>query len=54
VSSGMLRVHDDLVNVSRVEMKHPRFVVVDPDGGVIMVRQDVLQDLNFQGKPIWL
>jgi hypothetical protein len=54
VSSGMLRVHDDLVNVSRVEMKHPRFVVVDPDGGVIMVRQDVLRDPNVQGKPIWL
>jgi len=40
VSSGMLRMHDDLVNIRRVEMKHPRFMVIDPNGSVIVVRQD--------------
>jgi hypothetical protein len=44
VSSGMLRMHDDLVNIRRVEMKHPRFMVIDPDGSVIVVRQDVLRN----------
>jgi hypothetical protein len=50
VSSGMLGMHDDLVNISRVEMKHPRFMVIDPDGSVIVVRQDFLRNGNFQGK----
>jgi hypothetical protein len=50
VSSGMLRMHDDLVNIRRVEMKHPRFMVIDPDGSVIVVRQEVLRNGNFQGK----
>jgi hypothetical protein len=50
VSSGMLRMHDDFVNIRRVEMKHPRFMVIDPDGSVIVVRQDVLRNGNFQGK----
>src|SRR5207302_1674708 len=40
VSSGMLRMHDELVNIRRVEMKHPRFMVIDPNGSVIVVRQD--------------
>jgi uncharacterized protein YccT (UPF0319 family) len=31
-------------------MKHPRFMVIDPDGSVIVVRQDVLRNGNFQGK----
>ena len=52
VSSGMLRMHDDLVNVRRVEMKHPRFMVIDPDGSVIVVRQDVLRNGNFRGKAV--
>jgi len=47
VSSGMLRMHDDLVNIRGVEMKHPRFMVIDPDGSVIVVRQDVLRAGNF-------
>jgi len=50
VSSGMLRMHDDLVNIRRVEMKHPRFMVIDPDGSVIVVRQDVLRNGNCRGK----
>jgi hypothetical protein len=25
-------------------MKHPRFMVIDPDGSVIVVRQDVLRN----------
>jgi hypothetical protein len=49
VSSGMLRMHDDLVNIRRVEMKHPRFMVIDPDGRVIVVLQDVLRNGNLQG-----
>jgi hypothetical protein len=43
-------MHDDLVSIRRVEMKHPRFMVIDPDGSVIVVRQDVLRNGNFQGK----
>jgi hypothetical protein len=50
VSSGMLRMHDDLVHIRRVEMKHPRFVVIDPNGSVIVVRQDALRNGNFRGK----
>jgi hypothetical protein len=49
VSSGMLRMYDDLVNIRCVEMKYPRFMVIDPDGSVIVVRQDVLRNGNFQG-----
>ena len=41
VSSGMLRMHDDLVNIRRVEVEHPRFMVIDPDSSVIVVRHDV-------------
>ena len=47
VSSGMLRMHDDLVNIRRVEMKHPRFMVIDPNGSVIVVRQDVSPQRQF-------
>jgi hypothetical protein len=47
VSSGMLRTHDDLVNIRRAEMKHPRFMVIDPDGSVIVGRQDVLRNGNW-------
>jgi len=43
VSSGMLRMHDDLVNIRRVEMKHPRFMVIDPNGSVIVVRQGAVE-----------
>src|SRR5437879_7054079 len=50
VPSGMLRMHDDLVNIRRVEMKHPGFMVIDPDGSVIVVRQDVLRNGNCRGK----
>ena len=50
VSSGMLRMHDDLVNIRRVEMKHPCFMVIDPNGSVIVVRQGVLRNGNFRGK----
>jgi hypothetical protein len=50
VSGGMLRMYDDLVNIRRVEMKHSRFMVINPDGSVIVVRQDVLRNGNFQGK----
>jgi hypothetical protein len=32
VSGGVLWMHDDLVNICHVEMKYPRFVVIDPDG----------------------
>src|SRR6202035_4019593 len=41
VSSGMLRMHDDLVNIRRVAVEHPRFMVIDPDSSVIVVRHDV-------------
>ena len=54
VSSGMLRMHDDLVNIRCVEMKHPRFMVIDPDGSVIVIRQDVLRNGNFQGNELKL
>jgi hypothetical protein len=50
VSSGMFRMHDDFVNIRRVEMKHSRFMVIDPDGRVIVVRQEVLRNGKFQGK----
>ena len=43
VSSGMLRMHDDLVNIRRVEMKHPRFMVIDPNGSVIVVRHGAVE-----------
>src|SRR5882762_4097977 len=54
VSSGMLRMHDDLVNIRCVEMKHPRFMVIDPDGSVIVIRQDILRNGNFQGNELKL
>jgi hypothetical protein len=49
VSSGMLWMHDNLVNIRRVEVKHPRFMVIDPDCRVIVVRQDVLRNGNLHG-----
>jgi len=54
VSGRMIRMQNELLDVCRAEMEHTRFMVIDPnDGMIVMLAHGISPLLAIYGKRGW-